>query len=213
MTLLTIFFTSFMLALSGAMMPGPLLTATISESARRGFVAGPLLILGHGLLEFALVILLLLGLAPLLSHSEVFIGIALAGAGILAWLGIGMLRSLPTLKLSWQAADQGSGAGNLVAAGVLLSLANPYWTVWWVTIGLGSILSCLEIGPLGVAFFFAGHISADLAWYALVSAAVGRGRALLTDRLYRGIIGVCGVFLLGFAVYFLYAGLRAWEVF
>ena len=58
LSIFTIFFTSFVIALSGALMPGPLLTVTISESARRGFVAGPLLIAGHGLLELALVVAL-----------------------------------------------------------------------------------------------------------------------------------------------------------
>ena len=56
MTLVVIFFSSFMIALSGALMPGPLLTVTISEATRRGTVAGPLMILGHGILELALVL-------------------------------------------------------------------------------------------------------------------------------------------------------------
>jgi threonine/homoserine/homoserine lactone efflux protein len=70
--LLTIFFTSFLVALSGAMMPGPLLSVTISESSHRGYITGPLLIAGHGTLELALIISLLLGLAPFLQRKEVF---------------------------------------------------------------------------------------------------------------------------------------------
>jgi hypothetical protein len=58
-TLLTIFASSFVIALSGALMPGPLLTATISECSQRGFIAGPLLITGHAILELVLVIALL----------------------------------------------------------------------------------------------------------------------------------------------------------
>ncbi len=50
---------SFVVALSGALMPGPLLTVTVGEATRRGFWAGPLIILGHGLLELTLVLLLL----------------------------------------------------------------------------------------------------------------------------------------------------------
>ncbi|MEK6655195.1 MAG: LysE family transporter, partial [Thermodesulfobacteriota bacterium] len=68
MTLSTIFFSSFLIALSGAMMPGPLLTAAIGEASRRGFIAGPLLVAGHGILELVLVAALLLGLAPYLQR-------------------------------------------------------------------------------------------------------------------------------------------------
>jgi threonine/homoserine/homoserine lactone efflux protein len=72
-----IFLTSFMIAFSGALMPGPFLTATISESSKRGFYAGPLMILGHGILELALVVALIMGLAPLLTSDTVFGIIAL----------------------------------------------------------------------------------------------------------------------------------------
>ncbi|MBN1636251.1 MAG: LysE family transporter, partial [Deltaproteobacteria bacterium] len=61
-----IFGSSFVIALSGAMVPGPLLTVTISESARRGAMTGPLLIVGHGILELLLLIAIMMGLAPFL---------------------------------------------------------------------------------------------------------------------------------------------------
>ncbi len=206
LTLLTIFFSSFVLALSGAMMPGPLLTATITESSRRGTLAGPLLIVGHGILELALVVALLLGLAPFLKQEKVFATIAIAGAVILIWMAVGMFRSLPSLSLSWD--EKTTDGGHLIVNGVLLSIANPYWTVWWATIGLGYILHCMRFGLLGILFFFSGHILGDLAWYAAVSAAVVRGRHLLSDRLYRGIIGTCAAFLVVFACYFVFAGLQ-----
>jgi threonine/homoserine/homoserine lactone efflux protein len=99
--LLTIFFSSFIIALSGAVMPGPLLTTTISESSQRGFIAGPLLIAGHGILELALVMALLLGLAPFLQQTSVFVVTAFAGSAILLWMALGMFRSLPSLRLVW----------------------------------------------------------------------------------------------------------------
>ena len=204
LSLFTIFFTSFVIALSGALMPGPLLTVTISESARRGFVAGPLLIAGHGLLELALVVALLLGLAPLLQHHTVFVVIALVGSAVLLWMAYGMFRTLPTLSLSTSAhAESGH---NLLMTGALVSLANPYWSIWWATIGLGYIVHCTKFGKLGVASFFSGHILADLAWYALISAAVWKGKNFLSDRAYRWVIGICAVLLVAFASLFLYAG-------
>ena len=70
-TLIIIFSTSFLVGLSGALMPGPLLAVTVGEAARRGFWAGPLLILGHGILELALVVALVAGLSRLVGNNLV----------------------------------------------------------------------------------------------------------------------------------------------
>jgi threonine/homoserine/homoserine lactone efflux protein len=199
-----IFVSSFVIALSGALMPGPLLTATISESSQRGFAAGPLMIAGHALLELFLVIILLLGLAPFFQLPVVFVVCALAGSAILFWMAFGMLRNVPKLSLS-SAAGQGR-LSHPVLSGIIMSVSNPYWIIWWATIGIGYILYSWQFGVWGVVFFFTGHILADLAWYSSVAAAVASGRRFLTDRLYRGLIAVCSVFLVVFAGYFAYAG-------
>ena len=203
---LTLFFSSFLIALSGALMPGPLLTVTISESPVRGILTGPLLIAGHAVLEIALVLALLLGLAPLLSHESVFASIALCGSAILLWMAVGMVRTMP--HLSFSSPNQTPRKRSLVLTGILMSVANPYWSVWWATIGLGYIIQSRQYGLWGVFFFFAGHILADLLWYTAVSTAVAKGRRLLTDRIYRRLIGLCAAFLVLFSLYFLYAGIR-----
>lgn len=204
-TLFAIFGSSFVIALSGALMPGPLMAAAISESSQRGFIAGPLLIAGHAILELGLVIALLLGLAPLLQLPSVFAAIALIGSAILFWMAFGMFRSLPSLRLSWEGTRK--GGHHPAVTGIVMSIANPYWSIWWATIGLGYILYSWQFGLWGVAFFFAGHILADLAWYSMISAAVAGGRRFLTDRLYRVLIGLCATFLVVFSLYFFYAGL------
>ncbi len=64
-----IFASALVIGLSGAMMPGPLLTASIGYTVERGFLAGgPLLVLGHAILELALVALVLAGIGPFLSR-------------------------------------------------------------------------------------------------------------------------------------------------
>jgi len=206
LVLLTIFVSSFVIALSGAMMPGTLLTVTISESSRRGIIAGPLLILGHGILEMTLVIALLLGLAPLLTQEWFFLFISFAGGGILIWMAVGMFRTLPSLSLTLD--GQQENRGNLVLTGVLMSAANPYWIIWWATIGLGYIFHSQKYGLWGLLFFFTGHILADLVWYTIISTAVGKGRAFFSDRLYRGIIGACATFLIVFACYLMYKAMQ-----
>ena len=204
MTLPAIFITSFIVAFSGAMMPGPLLTVTISETPRRGILTGPMLIAGHGVLELTLVIALLLGLVPLLRLDQVFIFTAIVGSGVLLWMALGMFKALPAMSLRTQ--PEQSDRSNPVVAGALLSIVNPYWTIWWVTIGLGYIMQSLEAGTWGVVLFFGGHILADLVWYSLISYGIWKGKAFMSDRIYRCLIGVCAAFLVVFAVLFARAG-------
>ncbi len=206
LALLSIFASSFVIAFSGAMMPGPLLTVTISESTRRGAIAGPLMIFGHGLLELLLIVVLLSGFATILHRDDVFITIALLGGATLFWMAASMLKSLPTLRMA--NASSTEKQRNLVLAGVVLSIANPYWLIWWASIGMGYIMHSARLGFLGVASFFIGHILADLVWYTLISLGIARGLRLFSDIIYRRMIGGCAIFLLCFSGYFFYSGIE-----
>ncbi len=180
-------------------MPGPLLSATISESIRRGPSVGPLFMLGHGILEILLIAALFLGLAPFLNIPVVFRIIALAGGGFILFMAVGMFKELKNLSIN---NEKGAHVkGNIVLLGAGLSLANPYWLIWWATIGLGYILSAGKSGFPGVAVFFAGHIIADTAWYTFVSFGIAGGSRLMSDRVYRILIGLCAGFLTVYAVY------------
>lgn len=92
--------------------------------------------------------------------------------------------------------------------GITASISNPYWLLWWATIGAAYVASAQKIGPAGVAAFFTGHISADFAWLGLVGYAAWRGRKLLTPAFYRNLVTALGVFLMGFALYFIYSGVH-----
>ncbi|MGE5598666.1 MAG: LysE family transporter, partial [Bacteroidota bacterium] len=197
----SLFLTSLAVGFSGAMMPGPLLALDIRESVRLGFVAGPLLILGHAALELALVIAILLGFGRLLARDKVKGGISLAGGGVLLWMAWGMLRDASTLAPPGAAPAAAPGLPP-VPAGALISLSNPYWSVWWASIGLAYLTRAREVPRYGAGLFFTGHILADFLWYSAVSAAVASGRSLLSTGLYRGLIAVCGLFLVYVALWF-----------
>lgn len=206
MQLGAIFVTSFIIAFSGAAMPGPVLTATIAESMRRGPVAGPLIVAGHAALELVLVVLVVVGLAPVLADVRFFAAASLVGSIMLAVMAYRMARSIPSLSL---AVETGRAPGsNLMAEGALLSLSTPYWSLWWATIGLGYILASMPLGALGVAAFFTGHILGDLVWYSAVSVAVGTGRRFLSDRGYRALMGFCAACLGALACWFGLIGVR-----
>ena len=203
--LASIFISSFVIALSGAVMPGPLLTVTISESVQQGVKTGPLMIFGHGLLELLLIVALLAGLAPLFSNPKVFILISASGGIVLFLMGVSMLRSLPVVELP--AETDRAGNRNLIFTGALLSLVNPYWLIWWATIGLGYLMKTMEYGLIAISVFFLGHILADLSWYALISFGMVRGKRFFTASGYRALVGCCAVFLLAFSGYFFYSSI------
>lgn len=211
-----IFVSSFIIGLSGAMMPGPLLALTVRDTTRRGFIAAPLLVLGHGILELALVVLLLFGLAEWLRGEAATIVIALAGCAALFWMAAGMVREIRGLRFdasAGAAADERPGSVKTqgfwrpVFDGVVASIGNPYWSLWWATIGLGYLVISHAQGMAGVAFFFAGHILSDAAWFLFVGFTVSMGRGRFSDRIYRGIVGVCAGFLFFFALSFGYYGM------
>lgn len=204
LALLTIFTTSFFIAFSGAMMPGPFMTMTIGESAKSGPWVGPKMIAGHAVLEIALLFALFYGLAPLFKHENFFIGVAIIGGLIMIWMAQSMFRSLPTLEIKAQITS--GKTINLYMAGILMSLANPYWIIWWATIGLGYVLVSKELGFAGIAFFFVGHILGDLVWYSAISIAVGKGRKFFSNKVYRILVGTCAAFLALFAVWLIWDG-------
>lgn len=95
-----------------------------------------------------------------------------------------------------------------VLAGIIVSLSNPYWIIWWATIGLTYITQALQIGTVGLAVFLTGHLLADLIWYSGISFAVVSGKKIIKEDIYRGILVVCGLFLIGLGVYFIYSATK-----
>lgn len=200
-----LFTTALIVGLSGALMPGPLLTLNIRESMRRGPATGFKLILGHVLLELALILAILAGFGGMLALGPVKGAIGLAGGAVLLFLAYGMIREAVS-GLSLNKTDEPSGRGcglPLIPAGAVISLSNPYWSLWWATIGLSYLARARELAAYGVGLFFLGHILADLTWYSAISIAVAGGKRLFSDRVYRAIVLACGVFLVYIAFWFM----------
>jgi threonine/homoserine/homoserine lactone efflux protein len=170
-------------ALTGAMTPGPLLTYTIIKSARtskRGYLMGLWIIIGHAILEMGIIILLLLGFSFILNNI-----IVIRIIGIVA------------LPLS------GKGLENPVIGGIMVSMSNPYWWIWWATIGLAFMIQ-FEISfrewPNLIAFFL-GHEAGDLIWYLIVSTFAFFGLRRLNKKAYYGILVFCAIFMIVFGIY------------
>ncbi|NLM45286.1 MAG: LysE family transporter [Firmicutes bacterium] len=199
---------AFFIGFSGAMMPGPLLGVAIDGSLKKGWTAGPSLVLGHGILEFFLIIVMTFGLKEFFAKPVVAGLIGLFGGAYLAWMGYGMLKAgiKKSVSIENPAAGGNAGAKSLVLAGVLVSATNPYFILWWATTGMESVRLSYDLGLLGVFCFFCGHIFSDFVWYTAVTTALSRGRKVIRDAVYHWIIILLGAFLLVFSLYFLLNG-------
>ncbi len=202
--------TFFIISFTGALSPGPLTTMAIVEGSRRGKWAGWWLSVGHGLIEgvYVAVIALILwwGRESLLRQPVVAGLIALVGGGFLAWMGWSLTISTwrNELTLSGQAAQQ--ARVGLVPTAIFVSLSNPYWWIWWALVTPFYINQALAWGIVGVILLFMIHWLTDFGWLTGLAWLTGSGHALVSPRLYRGVMLVCGVVLLFFGISFVLAG-------
>ncbi len=200
---------AFVTGFSGAIMPGPMLALVIGQTAVRGWDTFFWVVTGHALLELALVALLIAGLRAVVARPGVRATVGLVGGAALFYMGGDMLWHARGLTL-----DLGGGgaaaftAPELMLAGAVVCLANPYFTGWWATIGMGQLAQLAPRKPSEYLAFYVGHEAADYAWYALIGLIMVTGRRWLTDGLYQGLILLCAVALLGLAAWFVVSGAR-----
>jgi len=189
---------AFAIGLTGALAPGPTLVATINSSLKGGWIMGPKVTFGHMAME-VLVFLMVIEGVTMASESY---SRAIAVVGGLALMAFGAL----TIKGSTGASIsqcEASGTANPYLAGAFTSAANPYFWIWWMSIGSALILDSVRAGLLFAAVFMVGHWAADLGWYTLVASSVQQGKSALSERTYRRVLGICGAFLMLFGAYYL----------
>jgi threonine/homoserine/homoserine lactone efflux protein len=207
LTVPVIFGVALATGFSGAVVPGSLLAVVITNSVRFGWVAGPIMMIGHGVLELAAVVLLTTGLIKFARSPVVRGAIGLIGGLVLLYLGC------LTVQVSGEASAAGGQAAtswlHLVLLGGVMSMANPYWWLWWATIGVAHVGWATQKSPGGGVTYFTGHILSDVAWYSAVSVALAAGRSVFSPPVLRGIYVVCGVFLLALGLLFIIGGARS----
>ncbi len=206
-----IFFNALVVGYSGAVMPGALLTYVINQSLKKGIKVGVLTIIGHAILETALIVLIFLGLSTVLESSLMSIIISFAGGALMIYYGIsGTLEALKNgFSVAVDEQAKADGDGKLILAGGLVSLANPYFIIWWATIGLALLFKAhAAFGYIGVIVFALGHFMADFTWYVLVSGAVHKTKGFLNMKAYRLLALGLSLALVGFGIYYMVSGFR-----
>jgi threonine/homoserine/homoserine lactone efflux protein len=188
-----------MIGFTGAIAPGPTLIATIHGAVKGGWMVGPRVTLGHALVEVLMVILVIGGLS-------VFIGqyswvIATIGGGALVVFGI--LTILESRHAGVPVTESAKASRGPILAGAITSISNPYFWLWWLTVGSALLIGALSGGIANALAFITGHWAADLIWFTIVAASMHKGKFLLAERGYRAILGICGIFLVGFGIFYL----------
>lgn len=203
-----IFFWSFTIGLTGAVMPGPLLVLTLKESADRGKTAPLWLSCGHSICELAVVLLFVVGLSAVIPVDAIVGPVGLIGGIVMGWMAYGAYRqSSVEFDVSESAAVVSRGR-SLILGGGVVTVSNPYWMLWWLTVGMKLLVDAQPAGAAGVGAFYFGHILSDFAWFGFVGIVIGGSREMLKGRPYRYLMLVCACLLAGFGVWFILSGGR-----
>ena len=182
------------ISMTGVMSPGPMTAATLAAGARHRH-AGLTMAIGHGIVEFPLLVLLIAGLGRVLEREMVRVAIGFVGGGFLIALGVQLLRQArkPAL-LAAPVTDRSA----LVTA-ILLTIGNPYFLLWWATVGLALAAQASRFGILAFAVFGIVHWLCDLVWLEVLSQTSFRGARVFSEKAQGRVLAVCGVALLCFA--------------
>ena len=191
---------AMLISLSGVMAPGPLTVVVVGKGTRSAR-AGGLIALGHGAVEFPLMVLIALGLGPFFQHEVFAALVGLAGGAVLLWMSAGLLMSLRRRSAQDPGPERLREASPFMA-GILMTGGNPYFIVWWATVGATLVFRAWSFGVWQFAVFAVLHWSLDLIWYFFLSSAAFKGAKLLGDRFLKGVSLVAGLALLYFGARF-----------
>jgi len=197
--LLGLLFLGFVVGLSGAVLPGPLLAFVIFDSSRKRKITGHSVIVGHALWEAVVICLLLLGLSSIMIHYKVFI--YAIGGFVLILMGAFMIRSRTE-----EVRIEDSRVDSSILGGVLYTVFNPTQPAWWATAGWALLLKGLELmGIIGIVMVTVGHWLADFVYYIFVSYMVYKYRKYVNPWQSQMSV-ILGLFVAMLGLYFIIQG-------
>jgi threonine/homoserine/homoserine lactone efflux protein len=206
MALLDLMVSVIVVTTSGALAPGPVVFATILEGSRHGAKAGLVFTLAHALVEFPLVLLLAIGFVSINQQAiRFFVGI-LGGLALL-FFGFQQARVAIKAEATEQRPNKLKQSG-LFVTGLALNALNPFFIIWWLTVGAKLILDTLSYGSFAaIPFMYFPHIMIDLAWLVILAYMAMKGRNLIGSKGYRLLLGIFGIVLVMFGLNFIASAL------
>ena len=185
------------ISLSGVLMPGPITAITLAHGSSKPY-AGAMVAVGHGVVEFPLILGIYFGLAMVFKIPLVKVLIGIFGGGILLWMAVDMLRRYQVEGIKTEEKKISS-----FSAGILLSVGNPYFLVWWATVGANLVLRSIEFGILGLVLLLFVHWFCDLFWYQFLSWLSFQGGRFFGRKLQMVVFIICGLAMLYFGLWFI----------
>ena len=89
-------------------------------------------------------------------------------------------------------------------AGIFFTGLNPFFLIWWLTIGFKLITESIEIwGIFGILVLFAFHIWMDYVWLFLIAGLASKAKNMLSNNNYKILIIGLSILLVYFGVNFL----------
>ena len=185
---------------SGVMSPGPLFSANIIYGLKEGRIAGLKIAIGHTIVEFPLIVLLGAGIITSNIFPEFRVLIAIIGAlGLFAFAGL-QIKSI--FQKNFQKNLKPSKGP--ILAGIFLSALNPFFIIWWLTIGFKLIAESIELwGFLGIIILFLFHIWMDYVWLYIVAFFASKSSNFLSNRNYKILIISLAIILIYFGFKFI----------
>ncbi|GAI50208.1 unnamed protein product, partial [marine sediment metagenome] len=118
----------------------------IVSHEKKGYLIGILVVIGHAALEFVLILLLLTGVSFFLQNITILILIGLIGGSLLCFYGIMVIKDVLKNRINIEikkedTMDIEGYSRNSILGGILVSMTNPYWWLWWAVIGLSFMVN------------------------------------------------------------------------
>jgi threonine/homoserine/homoserine lactone efflux protein len=189
---------------SGALAPGPLFAANLLQGAKGGLKSGFIMSVGHTLVELPLVILIALGISSVMSFPGFSLVVGLVGGCALIGFGLVQIVGAARHRIKLDEVQEAGIQKKALVLGVGLTALNPYFILWWLTVGLGLVVQAVELGALlGVLIMYVSHVWMDYAWLTGTAYLSARGTILIGGRGYRLVLLGLAAFLIYFGVGFI----------
>jgi threonine/homoserine/homoserine lactone efflux protein len=192
--------TGVVLGLTAGISPGPLMALVFVETMKYGKKEGAKIAVAPLITDFPIIIFVFFVLSKFSGNSLIIGIITLFGAGYLAYLGIGNLRT-KEVELELVPFKRGG-----ILQGVITNFLSPHPYLFWLSIG-GPIIFRGE-GVFPASLFIIGFFSLLVGTKIGIALLVDKSRDFVESRLYVTVIRALGIALVVFALIFLKDGVK-----